>query len=266
MATVAQVRDLLDGTSLPPPLVRRLLDGASALWLMGEADEQVAADLALCHPPLRSGEVRAIARPLSGDQHKVSVVAPDRHGLLAGTAAALAGQGLSVARASGSAWPELGLAVLRVVVEPAPERPSGLSTTDWDAIGRDLRKRLAGPAPSGEAVAFVPRAPVVVEAEQQGGGRTLVSVQAPDRTGLLWAIASWFEDHGCNIEVARVDGEDGTATDTFVVVGDVDPGALADRLSGRGAPTLPLPVVLSLALAHRAVDTAVALRQRFTRG
>ena len=203
---------------------------------MGEADEQVAADLALCHPPLRMGEVRAIARPLQSGQHKVSVVAPDRPGLLAGTAAALASQGLSVSCASGSAWPDLGFAVLRVVVDAADG-----GDIDWDAVGADLRRRLAGPAPSDERVGFTPAAPVVVEAEDQGGGRTMVSVRAPDRPGLLWAIAAWFEDHDCNIEVARVDGDDGTATDTFVVVGPVDAEGLANRLSGRGANALPGP-------------------------
>jgi glycine cleavage system regulatory protein len=260
MATVTQVRDLLVGTSLPDPLVRTLLDGASALWLMGEPDEQVAADLALCHPPLRSGEVRAFARPLQGGQHKVSVVAPDRPGLLAGTAAALATQGLSVTSASGSAWPDLGFAVLRVVVDTA----DGV-TIDWDAAGADLRRRLAGPAPGHEHVPFEPLAPVVVEAEDQAGGRTMVSVQAPDRPGLLWAIAAWFEEHDCNIEVARIGGCDGTATDTFVVVGPVDADELANRLSGRGSNHLPRPVILGLSAAHRAVDAANAVRRRIVK-
>jgi hypothetical protein len=260
MATVTQVRDLLVGTSLPAPLVRTLLDGASALWLMGEADEQVAADLAMCHPPLRMGEVRAIARPLQSGQHKVSVVAPDRPGLLAGTAAALATQGLSVACASGSAWPDLGFAVLRVVVDLEEG-----GSIDWDAAGADLRRRLAGPAPSGERVSFTPVAPVVVETEDQAGGRTMVSVQAPDRPGLLWAIAAWFEEHDCNIEVARIAGRDGTATDTFVVVGPVDADSLANRLSGRAASSLPRPVILGLSAAQRAADAANAVRRRLSR-
>jgi glycine cleavage system regulatory protein len=93
----------------------------------------------------------------------------------------------------------------------------------------------------------------------------MVSVRAPDRPGLLWAIAAWFEEHDCNIEVARIDGQDDTATDTFVVIGPVDAEGLANRLSGRGANALPRPVILGLSAASRAADAANAVRRRLTR-
>ena len=242
MATATEVRGLLDGTSLPSTLVGTLLDGASALWLMGEPAEQVAGDLALCHPALRRGEVRAIARPLEDGAHKVSVVAPDRPGLLAGTAGALAAHGLSITSASASTWPDLGLAVQRVVATSVDPRVA----VDWDGLGADLRRRLGGASATGPPPAFVPERGVTVVAEDQGGGRTLVSVRAPDQVGLLWAIASWFEAHDCNIEVARVASEGDEATDTFVVVGTVDPDALATRLAGRPAIARPWPVLLLL--------------------
>jgi len=106
MAAATEVRALLAGTSLPDDLVDSLLEGASPLWLLGQAPEQVAADLALCHPPLRSDEVRVIAQPLAGGSgHKVSLVAPDRPGLLARTAGALAASGLTITAAAASSWP-----------------------------------------------------------------------------------------------------------------------------------------------------------------
>src|SRR5215213_973486 len=105
---------------MPSDLVETLIEGASPLWLLGQAPEQAAADLALCHPALRPGEVRAMAQPLeSGEGHKVTVVAADRPGLMAGTAGALAAQGLTIAAAAASSWPNLGLAVQRVVARPA---------------------------------------------------------------------------------------------------------------------------------------------------
>lgn len=246
MTTTAEVRDLLEGTSLPRDLVDTLLDGASPMWLLGQAPEQVAADLALCHPPLLPGEVRAIAHPLessargSAGTHKVSVVAPDRPGLMAGMAGALATHGLTILAAAGSTWPEMGLAVQRVVAEPATPG----AEVGWDAVGADLTAALAGGAR--QSVRFTPSPPVSVKCTDQGADRAVVSVRAPDRVGLLWAIASWFEDQGCNIEVANIDAVAGTATDTFVVHGRLDADALATHLAGRPMPALPWPVTTGL--------------------
>lgn len=265
MATTTEVRELLAGTSLPADLVDALLEGASPLWLLGQAPEQVAGDLALCHPALLPGEVRAIAHPLDsaartgGDgsiSHKVSVVAPDRPGLMAGTAGALAAHGLTILAAAASSWPEVGMSVQRVVAEPAVAG----AHVDWDAVGTDLTAALAGSTRL--SVAFTPCPPVSVSATDHGVGRAVVSVRAPDRVGLLWAIASWFEDHGCNIEVANVDAEAGTAVDTFVVHGPIDPDALSTHLAGRPAPSLPWPVTTSisagLALGRGAARVATA--------
>lgn len=240
MAASAEVRELLAGTSLPAELVDSLLDGASPFWLLGQAAEQVAADLALCHPPLRADEVRVIAQPLlAGGGHKVSVVAADRPGLLAGTAGALAASGLTITAAAASSWPDAGIAVQRVVVEPLPGLPIG-----WEGVGDDLKTALAG---GGVPVRFTPCPPVVVTSTDDGVDRAVVSVRAPDRVGLLWAIASWFEERDCNIEVANVEAEDGTAVDTFVVHGRVDPDALATHLAGRPQARLPWPMTTGLA-------------------
>jgi len=257
MATTTEVRDLLAGTSLPGDLVDALLAGASPLWLLGQAPDQVASDLALCHPALRPGEVRAIAHPLEGgDSHKVCVVAPDRPGLMAGTAGALALHGLTILAAAASSWPEVGLAVQRVVAKPAV---SG-TLVGWDAVGTDLTAALTGTIRP--AVRFTPCPPVSVSSTDQGTDRAVVSVRAPDRVGLLWAIASWFEENGCNIEVANVDTRAGTATDTFVVQGMLDADALATHLAGRPVPQLPRAVTTSfsagLALGRGAARLATA--------
>jgi len=237
VATTTEVRELLAGTSLPADLVESLLEGASPLWLLGQPADQLAGDLALCHPALRPGEVRAIAHPLeASSSHKVSVVAPDRPGLMAGTAGALAIHGLTIVAAAASSWPDMGVAVQRVVAKPAV--PS--TEVGWDAVGTDLREALTGT--SRLNVRFTPCPPVAVSSTDQGTDRAVVAVQAPDRVGLLWAIASWFEENGCNIEVANVASDAGTATDTFVVRGALDADALATHLAGRPVPSLPWPV------------------------
>src|SRR2546423_5071463 len=106
MATTAEIRELLATTSLPGDLVDDLLDQASAAWLLGDPAEALAADLALCHPPLADEEVRAVVRPTSVPATwRVTVVAADRPGLLAGTAGAMAAHGLPITSAAGTVCP-----------------------------------------------------------------------------------------------------------------------------------------------------------------
>ncbi|HEV8115404.1 MAG TPA: hypothetical protein VGP53_04130 [Acidimicrobiales bacterium] len=241
MTAVVEVRELLAGTSLPADLVSALIEGASPLWLLGQSAEQVAGDLALCHPALGPDEVRVIVHPLAEARgHKVSVVAPDRPGLLAGTAGALAAAGLTIRAATASSWPSMGLALQRVLVDgPASDRPVA-----WDFVGDDLRRALTG---AGPRFRFTPCPPVTVSCTDSGGDRVVVTVRAPDRVGLLWAIAAWFEARGCNIEVATAEAEDGMASDTFVVHGGVDPDALFAHLAGRPPTPLPWPLTRGLA-------------------
>src|SRR5262249_30056178 len=61
---VARLRTLLDETTMPATVAAALLDGVSPLWVMSEPPELLAADLALCHPAVVPGEVRAAAREL----------------------------------------------------------------------------------------------------------------------------------------------------------------------------------------------------------
>jgi hypothetical protein len=106
-STTAELRSLLRRTKIPTRVVTRLLTAASPLWMMSERPSVLAADLALCHPPLGTGEVRAVARPMEDPAtFRLTVVAADRPGLLADSAAALAEQGLMVLSASVATWAE----------------------------------------------------------------------------------------------------------------------------------------------------------------
>lgn len=225
MATGAEVRTLLRTTTMPTTLVHDLVEGASPMWLLGEPAEVIAADLALCHPALADEEVRAsVHQTETADVWRLSVVAHDRRGLLARTASALSTQGLSIQRASVTTWPGQGLALQRVFAHGAAGERA------WESMAADLRVSLS--APEIRTPDLAPQPPVKVAANPHSGGRTLVRINAPDRVGLLWAIAAWLAEHDCNIEVARVGGANGAADDTFIVEGTVDAGALAVYLSG----------------------------------
>src|SRR5256885_2149761 len=66
-------------------------------------------------------------------------------------------------------------------------------------------------------------------------GQCIVQVDAPDRVGLLWAVAAWFAANGVNVEAASAVRRGKRARGTFLVTGEVDSSALLGALSGTGA-------------------------------
>ena len=217
--TAEQLRRLLRHTTVPARVVTSLVRGASPLWLMSEPVASLAGDLAICHPTLAAGEVRAVARP-GGDPgvHRLTVVAADRPGLLADTAAAVSAAGLSIRAASASTWDDLALHSLTV------SAPRGV---DWDALGDGLRNITAVDGTTRRPTSFRPSGPARVVVTGAGSDRSIVKVTAPDGIGLLEGIARWLSEHDVSIEAARVATRAGTAADTFLVRGAVDGDALA---------------------------------------
>ena len=72
----------------------RLLKGVSPLWLLSAPPSVLAADLTLCHPRPKGTELRAVVQPVgTSGTHRLTVVAPDRAGLVADTVAILAADG-----------------------------------------------------------------------------------------------------------------------------------------------------------------------------
>ena len=232
-ASTSRLRQLLAETTVPRRVVSRLLDGVSPLWVLSQTPEVLAADLALCHPKLRSGEVRAAARMISStNTFRLTVVAGDRPGLLADTAATLAEEGLSVLTASAVTWPAQGLALHAVTVESTTE----FGADRWAALGGRLRELAAGSSPS---YRFVPSGRARVTRTGGGGGKSIVRVSAADRLGLLSAVCRWFADQGVSIEAADIETVDGNANDVFLVDVDCHIDDLARRLSEERPSRLP---------------------------
>jgi pimeloyl-ACP methyl ester carboxylesterase/predicted amino acid-binding ACT domain protein len=223
-SNVTELRALLRRTTIPRAVTNQLLAAAAPLWTISERPAVLAADLALCHPPLAVAEVRAAARPMDGDAFRLTVVAHDRTGLLADTAAAVAAAGLSVHSASVTTWTDRDLALHALTVVPARG-----TAPDWDALGLRLRSAITEPP---KARRFTPKGRATVMLAGAGPGPSIVRVTARDQVGLLEAISRWFADHGVGILAADIATRGGTATDRFVVDGDFDHTALADHLSG----------------------------------
>lgn len=195
-ASISQLHELLGRTTLPPRVTTQLLDGVSPLWVLSESPEVLATDLVLCHPKFRTGEVRAVARPMpDGTTFRLTVVAGDRPGFLADTAATLADEGVSIEAASVTTSPGGRVALHALTVRSRTE----FDEQRWTSIGSRLR------------------------------------ATAPNCLGLLAPTCRWFADQGLSIEAADISTVLDNADDVFLVDGDCDTELLARHLSGRSA-------------------------------
>jgi pimeloyl-ACP methyl ester carboxylesterase/glycine cleavage system regulatory protein len=229
-----EIADLLAATSLPPRRARALLRDASPLWLMSEPPGVLAGDLALCHPKLKKHEIRAVARPIIGSTSvRLTVVAHDRPGLLADSAAVLASHRLSIAEASAGTWTETGIAVHALTLEP--DRP--IDDDAWASLGADLR--TMGSTPIGSNLVFMPLGRATIAVDGDATGHSLVRVTARDQVGLLWATCRWFADNGVSIETLHASTIAGVASQTFVVDGECEADSLTAHLS-RPGPRRPV--------------------------
>src|SRR5258706_164897 len=113
----------------------------------------------------------------------------DRPGGLAATAGVMSFHGLALTSASAATWPELELA-LQCVIAIGPDGRERFDA-DWDEVGKSLRAALLGTHPVEPD--FKPAPPVVVKTTPMEAGRCVVSIEAPDQIGLLWALAHWVE-------------------------------------------------------------------------
>ncbi len=219
----AELRQLLGRTTIPSGVINQLLEAATPLWMISARPSVLAADLALCHPALADGEVRAVARPMDDAAFRLTVVARDRTGLLADTAGALAEEGLSVHSASVATWTDPAIALHALTAMPTTGTPP-----DWAALGERLRSVAIRQSARRR---FTPAGKARVTVASGGPGRSVVKITAPDQVGLLEAITRWFADHGISILAAEITTVHRTATDRFVVEGEPDASQLAHHLS-----------------------------------
>ncbi len=216
-ALADDVRHRLVAAGVDAEQAATVLDDAPAGWWDGPADELVA-DALLVAPGLRPGQVRVrITSPAPGEPDwELSVVAPDRPGLLARTASVCAGHKVSIRSARVASWP--GLALQRMRVRPLEIPLSG--EPDWTFIGQSLRDALTAPHDMPDDVHVDPAIEFSVDAVQDlGDGTHLVRVSGVDRLGLLAMITRTLWAAGADIRSAELHDEDGVVRDTFVVAG-----------------------------------------------
>jgi len=179
--------------------------------------------------PLRPGQVALAeagqpAAMVAGSQ--VTVVAPDRPGLLWQAAGVLAAHRLAVRSANATSHGTMAVTSF-TVAHPFGEPP------DATLVTSDLRRALAGDLDLAERLdrqglrgtragsahrpwLAPPRVTLVDDASRTA---TVVEVRAHDAPGLLWRIGRALGECGLNVRAARVETLGAEAVDVFYVVG-----------------------------------------------
>jgi [protein-PII] uridylyltransferase len=184
--------------------------------------------------PLREDQLRLAAgggpaATVRGSE--VTVVAPDRPGLLWRAAGVLASHRLTVRSANATSVE--GTAVTVFDVEPEFGEPPDPTLVAGDLrrmlLGRldvedRLERRARAVPPRGTAVP-APKVTLVDEASETA---TVVEVRAHDAPGLLWRVGRALGECGLNVRAARVETLGAEVVDVFYVT-DEDGEALTDR-------------------------------------
>jgi [protein-PII] uridylyltransferase len=201
--------------------------------LIAELVRGTAALLAGAPPPLPAAlspeQEALVARgdlALEADGDTVTVVAPDRPGLLSLAAGVLALHRLDVRAASVFAREQTAVTVFRV-------SPRFGSLPDWSVVRDDLRHTLDGTLPLEERLvareqAYARRdAPVARSTVRLVDGAsetaTVVEVRAPDELGLLHRVAPVLECHNLDVRSAHISTLGADVVDAFYVPVLTDP-------------------------------------------
>ena len=246
--TVKQVAALVPSRALLELLhALAIADGLAtgpAAW--NEWKARLVADLVRRVTAVLAGEPMPGPAPLREDQlalaaeggpaatvrgSEVTVVAPDRPGLLWRAAGVLASHRLTVRSANATSVE--GTAVTVFDVEPEFGDPPDPTLVAGDLrrmlLGRldveDRLERRARAVPPRGAVIPAPRVTLVDEASETA---TVVEVRAHDAPGLLWRVGRALGECGLNVRAARVETLGAEVVDVFYVT-DEDGEPLTDR-------------------------------------
>ena len=213
-----------------------------AYWLaFGEADRQRHA--ALARTTARTGEPVAVGVRIDKRRSatEIMVLAPDRHGLFADIAGAIASEGANVVGAQVTTTSDNRAFDVFFVQEPGGH-PFGWS----DPAARDRLKDAVTLAARGElemgnsfanptvrrreaAFAIAPYVKFDAEAADQA---LVIEASGRDRTGLLHDLARTLADQKLSLIAARIDGYGERAVDTFYVTENGRKPTDTERLAG----------------------------------
>jgi [protein-PII] uridylyltransferase len=237
-ATVQMVADAVgDRTTLQLLHALTIADACAtgpAAW--GEWKARLVADLVARTSAVLAGEAppaaealdesqlalaRAGALDVAVDGERVTVVAPDRPGLLWRWAGVLALHRLQIRSATATSVDAMAVTVFDVT-------PRFGSPPDWSAVRADLRRMYDDASSLAPALAERDRAyargthepvpPRVVWVDDASQSSTVVEVRAHDTVGLLYRLTSALAEAGLDLRSARMSTLGAEVVDAFYVV------------------------------------------------
>lgn len=234
-----EARNLLErqrraAEQLVPPAARRTaverLEHAPADWLVVSEPAALARGASLLDPSPRRGRPRV--RVHSDGPHGgvvVEVACRDERGALARVASVVAAGGFAVEEAATATWAD-GVALMTFTLAPSATPPEAA----------DLEEQLALAWRGRVRPVLVPEAVVTFD-QSSSPWHTICEVVAPDRLGLLAALASACTAAGTTIHAVRAVTERGVARDVFELTDgrggkltDTGEDALVRALTGVG--------------------------------
>jgi [protein-PII] uridylyltransferase len=198
-------------------LIEQLVNRAAAL--LAGVPHVEKTDLSARQEALVASGVLAL--DVDGDE--VTVVAPDRPGLLSLSAGVLALHRLDVRSASAFARGSTAVSVFRVT-------PRFGSAPDWSVVRSDLAHAVDGSLPveaklAAKEAAYAPRsaipvAPATVRlVDDASETATVLEVRAPDGLGILHRITAALDGCGLDVRTAHISTLGADVVDAFYVVG-----------------------------------------------
>ena len=213
----------------PPEVVRAHLAGLDATYLLSTPPETVGDQIALIEQAETAEGLSAARRETLGEIDRVTLVTPDRPGLLQDIAGTLAGfnasmlGGVAYTRADGIA-----IQVWHVGDALNPTGRAGIDDRRWSRILDALPRAASGSFDIEERLAEVrrsyPQPPRRADIETKvsidnAASReySVLEVSAPDRRGLLYAVTKALHDLRIDIHLAKVDTIGPEVFDAFYI-------------------------------------------------
>jgi [protein-PII] uridylyltransferase len=197
------------------------LEGFPQRYLRTHTEAEVAQHLALAEAARDSGVAIDLSR--QGGVWNLLVITRDRPKLFAALAGALAGSGMDIVKAE--AFANSRGEVLDSFIFSDPSRNLELNPPEIDRLRQTVERVVLGKLDVTTLLAsrrrpFAAKAkpeirPAVYFDGEVSDHATLVEINAEDRPGLLFDLASTISQAGCNIEVVLIDTEAHKAIDVF---------------------------------------------------
>jgi [protein-PII] uridylyltransferase len=235
-----------------PAAVKEHLTLTSGRYFTGFPPKEIAEHIRMVSSlKRRTSAIKCV--PVPGYSiSQITVCTSDRRGLLADIVGTLASQRVSVLSASVFTRAD-GVAIDSFSVIDGKSE-GALASTKWAVVKENLRRVLRGERSVTDLLRSAERRQRVAQRTMSSLRRsvsfdnavsathTIMDIEAPDRIGLLYDIASALHELGLNIDVARVATDARQAHDAFYITdetgGKVSDPALLQKIKARMAEVL----------------------------